>query len=322
MRYEFRSGFAAQLKKFVEQKKAVGRSYRCFDRYLMRFDDMCAERYPDATALTRDIGMDWAVKSPSECNNTFRNRMSPIREFARFSVRNGEAAFVIPADLARKSPRYTPYIYSKEEIAAVWNAYDMLRAAPNSRTRHLVLPAIVRLLYCCGLRPVEARRLKAVDVDLTLGRLLIRESKGHKDRIVMMSPDATDYMGAYDMEIRTFFPHRDYFFPSPCGGLGDAYWLDRNWREIRDNLKFDAVCGNMPRLYDFRHTFATHRLYEWMREGKDLNAQLPYLSAYMGHAQLSDTYYYIHLVPGQFETISGFDFTHYENLLPEVEHDE
>lgn len=35
--------------------------------------------------------------------------------------------------------------------------------------------------------------------------------------------------------------------------------------------------------------------------GKDVTAMLPYLSAYMGHAQLSDTYYYIHLVPGLFE---------------------
>ena len=38
------------------------------------------------------------------------------------------------------------------------------------------------------------------------------------------------------------------------------------------------------RFHDLRHTFATHRLYHWMRDGKDLNAMLPYLSAYMGHA--------------------------------------
>lgn len=49
---------------------------------------------------------------------------------------------------------------------------------------------------------------------------------------------------------------------------------------------------------------------------------LPYLSAYMGHAQLSDTYYYIHLVPGQFEIMSGIDLSRYEVLLPEVDYDE
>jgi hypothetical protein len=39
----------------------------------------------------------------------------------------------------------------------------------------------------------------------------------------------------------------------------------------------------------------------------------------MGHAQLSDTFYYIHLVPGQLEAMSGLDFSKYEALLPEVE---
>lgn len=67
---------------------------------------------------------------------------------------------------------------------------------------------------------------------------------------------------------------------------------------------------------------ATHRLYHWMCEGKDLNAMLPYLSAYMGHAQLSDTYYYIHLVPGLMEEMSDFAFSSAEVLLPEVETDE
>lgn len=48
----------------------------------------------------------------------------------------------------------------------------------------------------------------------------------------------------------------------------------------------------------------------------------PYLSAYMGHAQLSDTYYYIHLVPGLLEEMSGFAFSSAEAFLPEVRADE
>lgn len=52
-----------------------------------------------------------------------------------------------------------------------------------------------------------------------------------------------------------------------------------------------------PRLYDLRHTFATHRLYQWVKEGKDINACLAYLSGYMGHSNLESTAYYIHLLP-------------------------
>lgn len=53
-----------------------------------------------------------------------------------------------------------------------------------------------------------------------------------------------------------------------------------------------------------------------------MNAMLPYLSEYMGHAQLSDTYYYIHLVPGLFEEMTGFDDSTSNSLIPEADEDE
>jgi integrase len=236
---------------------------------------------------------------------------------------NGKRDYaIIPSGLTKKKPRYTPYIYSKDEISAVWKAFDAIEPKLRYPTRHLVMSAIVRLLYCYGLRPAEARMLKSTDVDLTCGKLFIRESKGHKDRIVMMSPDVTEYMRDYDRAINRILRKRAWFFSNESGDPYDPSWLNRNFGEIRKQLNLPAVCGVYPRLYDFRHTFSTHRLYEWMREGKDLDVMLPYLSAYMGHAQLSDTYYYIHLVPEQFETLSGVDFTRYEALLPEVECDE
>ena len=55
-----------------------------------------------------------------------------------------------------------------------------------------------------------------------------------------------------------------------------------------------------------------------MNEGKDLSAMLPYLSEYMGHTTLSSTFYYIHLVPGMFEFMSGIDYSGFQDLLPEV----
>jgi integrase/recombinase XerD len=68
-----------------------------------------------------------------------------------------------------------------------------------------------------------------------------------------------------------------------------------------------------------RHSFATHRLYRWARQGRDLSAALPYLSAYMGHTQLSDTLYYVHLIPEAVQPMATDMFT---ALLPEAETDE
>ncbi len=52
-----------------------------------------------------------------------------------------------------------------------------------------------------------------------------------------------------------------------------------------------------PRPYDFRHTFAVHRLMAWYHKGVDLHAHLPWLSAYMGHDNLLGTETYLTATP-------------------------
>jgi len=322
MRYDFKSGFAEMLRKFVEQKCTMGFSYDSNKWILNCFDEMCYARYPSANELTKNICNDWAVKKSTESGTSFRNRISPVREFAKFLIRNGEQAYVIPTDLAKKSARHLPYIYSKDEVVAIWEEFDKLSPISYLPTRHLVLPAIIRVLYCCGLRPIEACRLTPDDADLSCGKLFIRESKGHKDRIVMMADDVADYMRGYDNKVSKILPNRKWFFPGAYSDICNNRWLNTVFRDVRKKLDLCGINGSLPRLYDFRHTMATHRLYEWIHDGKDLNVMLPYLSAYMGHAQLSDTYYYIHLVPEQFQAMTGIDFSRFEELLPEVAYDD
>lgn len=181
---------------------------------------------------------------------------------------------------------------------------------------------MVKLMYCCGLRPAEARKLRVSDVDLEIGRLNIMESKKHGSRIVMMAEDVTQMLSDCSAIVASVMPEREPFFPNSEGGFYGKRGLEKTFRQVLKKAAITGTGRRSPRLYDFRHTFATHRLYRWMREGKDLNAMLPYLSAYMGHAQLSDTYYYIHLVPGLLEEMSGFAFSSAEAFLPEVRADE
>jgi len=110
MTLDFKSGFAEKLTQFTNQKIALGFEYASPMRYLLRFDAMCRERYPTEHQLTREICMAWATKSQTEKNNSFRNRISPVREFARFLGRIGEQAHLIPMDMVKKSPPAAPYI--------------------------------------------------------------------------------------------------------------------------------------------------------------------------------------------------------------------
>ena len=322
MIYTFKSNFADKINDFIAQKNALGFSYMESSRLLRDFDRFCLSKFPDENLLTKEICLSWAVKKETEGNNTFRNRLMPIREFARYLNRNGENAYILPANIGKKSAPYVPYIYTEEEIGAIWDELEHINPLKRYPVRHMVIPTIVKLLYCCGLRPSEARRLQVADVDLAKGRLNIIESKKHKSRIVMMADDVTAMMYSYHDAVAALMPNRKYFFPTSDGNLYTKEWLDKTFRIVLKKINLWGNGRRLPRLYDFRHTFATHRLYLWMREGKNLTAMLPYLSAYMGHSQLSDTYYYIHFVPGLMEEMSDFNALAANDFLPEVQQDE
>ena len=322
MIYEYGSGLANDMHAFMAQKNALGFPYASGAYILSCFDKMCRDAFPAAAMLSKEICDFWGRKKPNENANAFRNRLSVVREFGKYLNRNGVRAYVIPPNLAKKDAKQIPYIYTTEEISAIWQEFDELKPTKCSPARHLVFPAIIRMLYCCGLRPCEARKLEAADVDLAASRLFIRESKGRKDRIVMMAGSVAVYMRDYNERAGVFMPGRKYFFSNPSGGIYDASRLNAIFIKIRKKLGIYGTDICKPKLYGFRHSFATHRLYQWLKEGSELDSMMPYLSAYMGHAQVTDTYYYIHLVPEQFEAMSGVDFGRYENLLPEVECDE
>jgi len=52
-----------------------------------------------------------------------------------------------------------------------------------------------------------------------------------------------------------------------------------------------------PRLHDFRHRFAVNTLLEWYRADIDVDRRLPELSTYLGHAHVTDTYWYLSATP-------------------------
>ena len=170
MKHTFKSLFSERLRGFAQQKNAVGFPYDESLRLLLDFDRFCLDKFPSETTLTKEICLAWAVRKDTEGNNTFRNRLMPVREFARYLNRCGELAFVLTPNFAKKGPRHIPHIYSEEEITMLWDIFDHLRPRKGYPIRHFVFPTLIRLLYCCGLRPCEARKLRVADVDLEKGR--------------------------------------------------------------------------------------------------------------------------------------------------------
>lgn len=323
MAYKFISCFHKEIQEFIAEKQSLGYVYKESSRILRNFDMFLVENCRSTNYISKEILFAWATINANESNKTFRNRLMPIREFARFLNRRGIEAYVLPTDLVRSPLRYNPpHIFSETELTLLWKATEEYPINQRSKARHLVIQTIFKLIYCCGLRPPEARKLLTKDIDLYTGKIRIMQSKGPKDRIVIMSDDICDICRKYDEEMKQYFPNRQYFFPSRKGECYRKMWLSEIFRELLRSSGIVSQTGTSPRIYDLRHTFATHRLYQWMAEGKEVPAMIPFLSSYMGHALLSDTYYYIHFVPSQFEEMSDFPYSKFEHLLPEVSSNE
>lgn len=320
MKTVFESRFEKYIKGLLLQKHALGYPYIDNERILKTFDRFCMESFPDETELTKEIGMKWAQIKPTEHANGFRNRLMPVRELAKYMHSIGLNAFLIPVDLARKTPRPAIHVFTSEELGAFFAAADSLPYKPNTPARHLIVPVFFRILYCCGLRPGEARNLLVKNVYLDTGVIHILESKGHKDRNVILSEELRLLCYKYDKQVEKIFPGRNHFFPSLLDRPYTKPWLKKTFWLLWKRAGITQFSGGTPNPYSYRHTFATNCLYNFIKDGRDVNACLPYLSAYMGHTQLSDTAYYIHLVPEFFSQMADMD--NYSKLIPEADYED
>lgn len=317
----FRSNLREYITGFIEQKHALGFPYLDSERIIANFDRFCAEKYPNETTITKEMGLNWATMRDGEGKKSLSTRIGVVRELARFLRREGVETYIIPTELGKSpSTRYQPHIFTDNELRRIFKASDRLVPSKHDPTCHLVAPVLLRLLYTCGLRPIEGRLIRRDNIDLNNGTLLIPESKGHKDRVVVISYSMTALCRKYDAVMRIIKPDSEYFFPAnrKLPAFCHHWVSDTLWR-CWEAAGIGEYTGNKPRPYDFRHTFATKILYRWLKEGRHLDNCLPYLSAYMGHAHFEHTAYYIHLIPEYFPQMAQMDLGQFADLLPEVE---
>jgi integrase len=268
--------------------------------------------------LTQEIVSHWAVARPNEAAAGVTRRLIAIREFGKYLVSVGREAYVVPAELVGGFKKFMPYIYSDKELTSFFYGADNLPPYWSSPLRDYTAPTLFRLMYCCGLRPAEIRLLKRAEVNFAENLVLISESKSYKDRIVAVDPDVMRLCGKYDSIANMVFPEREYFFPGPNGGAYTASLIQNLFHRCWKQAGVSFSRSQKPRVMDFRHNFATRTFMNWLDEGKDINALMPYLSAYMGHSEFKYTAYYISLIPDRLIKSSGVQWERLNALVPEV----
>jgi len=321
--YTFKSRLGNLIENFIQQKQAVGYPYHSSARILYHLDGFITEKFPDASMLTKEICTAWIHLKPGEHPNGLLRRITPVRQLGKYLKGLGYDVYVIPGHIPDKQIKYVAHIYTEKELKAFFAAVDKCSASPFSPTRCYVIPVLFRMIYCCGLRSSEARLLQRSDVDLETGKIIIRESKGWKSRIVYMSQDLLEVCRVYDSAINSILPIREAFFPNKEGrcfhGSMIDYWFHEFWDRLPESKE---LTGNPARVHDFRHTYAVSRLNQWVKEGQDINALYPYLSEYMGHSNYADTDYYLSLVEEFYPEMEQMLSSVNDDILPEVYHEE
>lgn len=109
----------------------------------------------------------------------------------------GITAYIPP--IPKVADDYVPYIFSDEELERIYLQADNLDVS-NTKKNPLIqyeFPMVIRLMYGCGLRIGETLALKMKDVDLIGGILIMRHTKGDKQRLVPMNPLLSEILERY-----------------------------------------------------------------------------------------------------------------------------
>ena len=290
----------------LEMKASLGYKKATYSpSYILPFIEFCAEAYPKATMITKEMLDQWLLNKAFRTDNSRRLAIINIRHFTRYLNAVGKNAYIPSAEYNVRVQRCQPYIFTDDELLKFFSSIDSVANRTDYEAYHpeLILPVMFRLELCCGMRPSEPRNLKTEDVDLRTGDVFIRKSKLGKDRHIIMSEDMRWLCAEYDRRVGK----REWFFQAPCGKQIPWSWtrhnFDRAWR--KSGL---AARGKKPRQYDLRHSFATRAIMRWVDEGRDAMALMPYLSSYMGHVSLEETLYYIHLLPERLKKSPGIEW--------------
>jgi len=213
---------------------------------------------PDENMIKRFLLMKQERGYSSQTVNLYLNA---IKFYYYQVVRN---YFKLDIRFAKRSQKL-PVVLTKEEILRILDCI--------SNPKHKLM---VALAYGSGLRISEVMSMKAKDVLLAEGTIHIKEAKGKKDRISIVSDKL---MPDLETIILNKMPN-DYLFESERGGK----LTTRTAGAIFSKAKMKAGITKDATFHSLRHSFATHLL----ENGTDIR----YVQSLLGHSNIRTTQLY------------------------------
>ncbi|MBC7745489.1 MAG: tyrosine-type recombinase/integrase [Flavobacterium sp.] len=222
----------------------------------------------DVLTLTTDAIQSyllWLIRKQQYSESHINTCINCIKFYFEQVLRQRRVVYQLPRP---RKPLTLPSILAEEEIVS------LIQRTDNLKHRTLIMTA-----YSAGLRVSEVVNLKLADIDSKRMMMHIRQAKGKKDRMVVLSERLLTELRIY---FKTYRP-KDYLFEGTNGGPYTA----RSAQQVLKKAKYLAKIKKPGGMHSLRHSYATHLL----ESGTDIR----YIQELLGHNSLKTTMRYTHV---------------------------
>ena len=300
------------LQHYLAMRRGLGSKLHTDGTSLLSFVAFMEQAQADHIAT--DLALEWATQPTSVQPARWARRLSHVRAFARYCSAIDPRTEIPPARLLPfQYQRPCPYCFTDEDIEQL--LLGALRWPAKDDLENHTLYCLFGLLIVSGLRIGEALGLTLDDVDLVEGILTIRSTKFGKSRLVPLHPTSVDALANYLERRERFLAGRQlaHWFVSASGARLDYHRVRYAFRRLTAQMRSQPG-RTRPRLHALRHHFAVATVLQWYRVGHDVEQRLPVLSAFLGHVQVSDTYWYLSACPELMDAAKARLERHWERM--------
>lgn len=272
--------------------RALGFKFRTPGILLRNFVTF-AERRGECVVTTETV-REWALQAPSPEQR--RNRLLTVRRFA-IALHAEDPRHEVPsADLFGRAShqRRAPYIYDPGDIRRLIDAAH--RLGPDGSIRPHTYATMFGLIATTGMRVSEALAIRLPDV--TGDGLIIAQTKFKKSRLLPLHPTTRHALDGYLATRLKEASRSDALFISHQGTPLAYPTVISVFLQIVRSIGLRAGAGlRGPRIHDLRHTFAVRSLERCAHDAEAVARHIIALSTYLGHAHVTDTYWYLQATP-------------------------
>lgn len=321
-KYNYLGIYAPYIEQLITLKQKLGYKYNTPSEILLRFDRFTRERDETSVGITRELSDAWSKRLGSESDKYRQAKINVLIQLSSLLNELGINSY-IPVQLRIPEKSFIPYIYTHNEVNAIFKSCDEIRISRKLMNAYIIiLPSLFRMLYATGIRINEALSLQDEDLNLENNYLVIRDSKNGKERLISISESLSSVCKEY-VKYRDRMPIQrtnTYFFISLNGSKCKSGVVYEWFRKILCGAGISYKGDHQgPRIHDLRHTFAVHSLATMAENGIDLYCALPYLSTYLGHQSIRATNGYVRLTaemyPGLLKDVDRVCL----NVFPKIE---